>query len=205
MTQGTLYVISAPSGAGKTSLVKALIENMDDICVSVSHTTRPIRPSEQNGIHYHFVTKDEFMDMLNQNLFLEHAQVFDNYYGTSQLWVMQQLKKGIDVILEIDWQGAQQIRKLQPDCIGIFILPPSKKILEQRLRGRGQDSDDIIARRMRDAVDEMNHYVEFEYLVVNDVFQKALADLQHIIYAQRLTHHIQTQKLENLLIELNTD
>jgi len=205
MTQGTLYVIAAPSGAGKTSLVKALIENTVDICVSISHTTRTMRLGEQNGVHYHFVTKDEFMDMLDQNLFLEHAQVFDNYYGTSQIWVMEQLKKGIDVILEIDWQGAQQVRKLQPDCVGIFILPPSKKTLEQRLHGRGQDSEDIIARRMRDAVDEISHYVEFDYLIVNDDFKKAVEALQHIIYSQRLTYRVQTQKLENLLIELNAD
>ena len=170
MSQGILYTFSAPSGAGKTSLVKALIENTDNIQVSVSHTTRQARQGEQDGIHYHFVTKAEFMEMLGNNLFLEHAQVFDNYYGTSKKELVKQLNSGIDVILEIDWQGAQQIRHLHPEVVSIFILPPSRSVLEQRLRGRDTDSEAVIAKRLRGAVEEMRHAVEFDYLVVNDDF-----------------------------------
>jgi guanylate kinase len=142
------------------------------------------------------------MEMLTRNLFLEHAQVFDNYYGTSELWLANQLNQGLDVILEIDWQGAQQVRRLKPECIGIFILPPSRAILEQRLRQRGQDSDTVIARRMRSAIDELSHYVEYDYLVVNDDFNTALKDLQTIVYSQRLTQLCQATKMETLLTEL---
>jgi len=202
MTTANLFVITAPSGAGKTSLVKALLENTEDICVSVSHTTRPQRPGELDGVNYHFVTQTDFLQMVAQNQFLEHAQVFDNYYGTSQHWVAQQFKKGIDVILEIDWQGALQVRKLKHDCISIFILPPSREALEQRLRQRAQDSDTVIARRMDQAIDELTHYVEFDYLVVNDQFEVALRDLQAIVRGQRLTHRIQAQRQENLLKSL---
>ncbi len=202
MTTANLFVIAAPSGAGKTSLVKALIENTEHICVSISHTTRPIRPGEIDGINYHFVSQTQFLQMVAHNQFLEHAQVFDNYYGTSQQWVVQQLKKGVDVVLEIDWQGALQVRKLKPDCIGIFILPPSRAELEQRLRQRGQDNDTVIARRMEQAIDELTHYVEFDYLVVNQNFNTALYDLQSIVHSHRLTHRIQAVKQENLLKSL---
>ncbi len=202
MNKGNLYIVSAPSGAGKTSLVNALIASMDNLTISISHTTRAPRPGEIHGTNYHFVSQDEFMEMLTRNLFLEHAQVFDNYYGTSELWVASQLNQGMDVILEIDWQGAQQVRRLRPESIGIFILPPSRAILEQRLRRRGQDSDEVIARRMRSAIDEISHYVEYDYLVVNDDFNTALKDLQTIVYSQRLTQLCQAPKLEKLLTEL---
>jgi len=199
---GTLYTISAPSGAGKTSLVKALIKSMDNIETSVSHTTRPPRKGEKNGVDYYFIDQDKFIKMVEKTLFLEHAQVFDNFYGTSQRAVFEKLAKGIDVILEIDWQGAQQVRKFHEDTVGIFILPPSLETLERRLRGRGKDSDEVIARRMKKAEDEMSHYVEFDYLVINDDFSRALKDLQTIFYCQRLSHRVQTQKNQKLLMRL---
>ncbi|MDH5670449.1 MAG: guanylate kinase [Nitrospira sp.] len=182
---GTLYVFAAPSGAGKTSLVKALLENMDGIAVSVSHTTRAMRPGEENGIHYHFVDIPQFEKMVAEHAFLEHAKVFDNYYGTSRTGIEQQLALGMDVILEIDWQGARQVRELMPETVGVFILPPSRQALEERLRGRGQDSDEIIARRMRDAQSESSHYNEFDYVVINNDFATALAELQAIVTCQR--------------------
>ncbi|MDD2816220.1 MAG: guanylate kinase [Thiotrichaceae bacterium] len=202
MNIGTLYVIAAPSGAGKTSLVKALIESLDHIRVSVSYTTRAPRPGEQDGVNYHFISHEQFERMLDASEFLEHAQVFDNYYGTGQFWVDSQLKKGVDVVLEIDWQGAQQIRLLHPDCASVFILPPSRETLEQRLRQRNQDSDEIIARRMQGAIEEMSHYVEFDYLVINDDFQTALADLQSIVKSHRLQQRLQNEKLKHLLVDL---
>lgn len=182
---GTLFVFAAPSGAGKTSLVKALLKNMDGISVSVSHTTRAMRPGEEDGIHYHFIDIPSFKKMVDEDAFLEHARVFDNYYGTSRTGIEQQLALGMDVILEIDWQGAQQVRKLMPETVGVFILPPSRDALEQRLRGRGQDSDEIIARRMRDAQSESAHYNEFDYVVINDDFDTALAELEAIVTCQR--------------------
>ncbi|MEZ5671868.1 MAG: guanylate kinase [Thiotrichaceae bacterium] len=172
------------------------------MCVSISHTTRPRRTGEIEGVNYHFIAQDDFLQKVAHNQFLEHAQVFDHYYGTSQPWVVQQLKKGIDVVLEIDWQGALQVRKLKPDCISIFVLPPSRAALEQRLQQRGQDSDAVIARRMDQAIDELTHYIEFDYLIVNDQFDVALRDLQSIVHSQRLTHRIQAQKQENLLKSL---
>ena len=205
MRKGTLFTISAPSGAGKTSLVKALIESIDNIKVSVSHTTRQPRPGEINGVHYHFVHKDEFMEMLTANLFLEQAQIYDHYYGTSQTWLMEQLNAGIDVILEIDWQGAQQVRRLKPDTVSIFILPPSREALEQRLRERGKDSEAVIAKRLQGAVEEISHYVEFDYLVVNDDFNIARQELQTIVSSQRLSQLIQAAKWEDLLTNLLND
>lgn len=190
--KGNLYVISAPSGAGKTSLVKALLETSQGITVSVSHTTRAPRPGEQDGVHYHYVSVDTFKALVEQGAFLEHAQVFDNFYGTASSSVEDKLQQGLDVILEIDWQGARQVRKRFPDCIGIFILPPSREALEQRLRGRGQDSDEIIARRMRDAQSEASHYGEYHYLVINDDFDTALVELRSIFVAERL--HLERQK-----------
>lgn len=184
--RGQLYVISAPSGAGKTSLVKALRESLTGIAVSVSHTTRAMRPGEENGVHYHFVDQATFERMIEHGDFLEYARVFDNYYGTSRAAVELNLAAGQDVILEIDWQGAQQVRSLFPDARGIFILPPAKDILESRLRARGQDGDEVIARRMRDAVTEMRHYDEFDYVVVNDVFDEARDELACIFRAERL-------------------
>lgn len=200
--RGNLYVIAAPSGAGKTSLVKALLDTTPDIRVSVSHTTRAMRPGEQNGVHYHFVDVVQFETLRDADDFLEWAQVFDNFYGTSKTAVEDTLQQGDDVILEIDWQGAQQVGRIFPDCIRVFVLPPSKQALQQRLTDRGQDNADIIARRMRDAVSEMSHYKEFDYLVINDVFDQALAELRSIIIAQRLKQSVQSKKYQNLLQDL---
>ena len=202
MDRGTLYVISAPSGAGKTSLVKALLASMDGIEVSVSHTTRAMRPGEVDGRDYHFVDAERFLAMVVDGDFLEHAQVFDNYYGTSRQAVQEPLQRGRDVILEIDWQGAQQVRKLFPDCRSIFILPPSKAALRERLTGRGQDSEAIIERRLRDAEADMSHYREFDFVVVNDDFEQALSELRAIVIAQRLTLERQTERLRKLIAEL---
>lgn len=199
MNQGKLYIISAPSGAGKTSLVKQLLQQVEQIAVSISHTTRPMRVGEVDGKDYFFVSVAQFQAMLAQDQFLEHAQVFDNFYGTSRHAVEQTLAQGVDVILEIDWQGARQIRQMLPNCTSIFILPPSLEILQQRLRGRGQDDEPIIQRRLAEAVAEMSHHHEFDYLIVNDDFTQALAQLQHIILAQRLVMPRQQQNLKSLL------
>lgn len=202
MSKGTLFIISAPSGAGKTSLLKALIVDAENIVVSVSHTTREKRPGEINGRDYHFVEQAVFLSMVGSGAFLEHAKVFDNYYGTSQQHVEQQLLQGLDVILEIDWQGARQVRKLFPDSVSVFILPPSLQALTERLENRAQDNDEVIARRMHDAVNEMSHYAEFDYLLVNDDFDVALQELRCIFKANRLRQIQQERNLENLLIEL---
>ena len=184
---GTLYIISAPSGAGKSSLLRALLETMGgDLAVSVSHTTRSPRPGEVDGADYHFVEGVIFEAMVSQGDFMEHAQVFDNHYGTSRQAVADQLATGVDVILEIDWQGARLVRELLPEAVSIFILPPSLVALQQRLQDRGQDDAEIIARRMRDAVSEMSHYDEYDYLVINDVFLEALDELALIIRSGQL-------------------
>ncbi len=201
-SRGTLYTVSAPSGAGKTSLVKALVESTDKLCVSVSHTTREKRPGEVDGVNYHFVDMNNFQAMLAEGAFLEHAQVFNNYYGTSQKWVENTLNNGVDVILEIDWQGAQQVKRLMPDTIGIFILPPSRSTLRERLTGRGQDDDSVIEARMAEAINEMSHYVEADYLIVNDDFDIALEQFRTLILSQRLTLSRQQQENVNLLAEL---
>lgn len=185
--RGSLYIISAPSGAGKTSLVTKLVEKDAHIVVSISSTTRPIRPGEENGVNYHFLSVEDFKAQIELGDFLEHAQVFDNFYGTSKSSVEQQLNSGKDVILEIDWQGAQQVRKLVPEATSIFILPPSIEELSRRLNSRGTDSEDVIQRRMADAVSEMSHYHEFDYLVINNNFDMALHELQSIFAAGRLT------------------
>lgn len=198
--EGILYIISAPSGAGKTSLVKALLQDTGRLQVSVSHTTRAMRPGEVDGRDYHFVAVDTFQSMVRDGAFLEHAQVFDNFYGTSRAAVLDLLQQGIDVVLEIDWQGAHQVRALFPEAVSIFIAPPSREALEQRLRGRGQDGDEIIARRMRDAVSETSHYAEFDYLVINDVFDTALIELRCIVVANRLRTSRQ-QALHRALLE----
>jgi len=202
LSKGTLYIISAPSGAGKTSLVKELVSDAEKIVVSVSHTTRELRPGETDGHDYHFIEKDAFVEMVDSSAFLEHARVFDNYYGTSQQHVEQQLLQGLDVILEIDWQGARQVRKLFPDSQSIFILPPSSQALRERLQSRGQDDESVIDRRMKDAVNEMSHYAEFDYLIVNDDFATALQELSCIFTANRLRQLQQERNLESLLIEL---
>ena len=202
MSKGTLYIISAPSGAGKTSLVKKLTANEVNIVVSVSHTTRGMREGEKEGVDYHFVDQEAFLSMVGSSAFLEHAKVFDNYYGTSQQHVEQQLLQGRDVILEIDWQGARQVRKQFQDSLSIFILPPSSSALKERLQNRGQDDEEIINRRMKDAVNEMSHYAEFDYIIVNDDFDIALQELGSIFKANRLRQLQQERKLESLLIEL---
>lgn len=199
---GTLYIVSAPSGAGKTSLVKALVEAVPQVQVSVSHTTRPPRPGEQDGVHYHFVDTGTFERMAAEGGFLEHARVFDNYYGTARATLFEQLSSGADVILEIDWQGARQVRAALPEAVGIFILPPSRAVLEQRLRARGQDGEEVIARRMRAAIDEMSHWAEFDYLVINDDFGTALEDLKAILRARRLRREPQAGRHQGLLGEL---
>lgn len=199
---GTLFTVSAPSGAGKTSLVNALIERCQGLRVSVSHTTRPIRPGEQDGVNYHFIAEAEFLAMLERSEFLEHARVFGNLYGTSGIWVERQLDYGYDIILEIDWQGAQQVKRLLPQSKSIFILPPSREALLQRLRRRGQDDAGTIESRMNAAVAEMSHYVESDYLVVNKDFDQALDDLQAIVLSQRLTATRQQQLLGSLIQDL---
>lgn len=199
---GTLYIVSAPSGAGKTSLVKALLDAQPQVRVSVSHTTRPMRPGEADGVNYHFVSREEFHERLGHNEFLEHAEVFGNLYGTSQRWLEKTLNEGFDLILEIDWQGAQQVRRLMPQAKSIFILPPSQEALRQRLTNRGQDSDEVIEKRMREAVSEMTHFVEYDYLVINDDFAHALIDLQAIFRANQLLQASQQQRFQGLLEQL---
>lgn len=184
--KGTLYVISAPSGAGKTSLVAAMLERDPVLCVSVSHTTRSMRPGERDGVNYHFTDTPTFESMIGAGDFLEHAQVFGNYYGTSQSWVEQTLAQGRDVILEIDWQGAEQVRRLIPDCVSMFILPPSPEALHERLTKRAQDDHEVIRRRLEEAADECRNAHAFDYLVVNDDFERALCDLLSVVRAQRL-------------------
>ncbi len=199
---GTLYIVSAPSGAGKTSLVKALLEQDQQICVSVSHTTRDMRPGEVDGKDYNFVALSDFDAMIGRGEFLEFAEVFTNKYGTSQVWVEQQLEQGQDVILEIDWQGAQQVRRLMPDSVSVFILPPSTGALRERLTGRGQDAAEVIDHRMSQAIGEMSHYGEFDYLIINDDFQTALGELQAVFAGQRLTLARQQRKHQALLAGL---
>jgi guanylate kinase len=192
---GTLFIFSAPSGAGKTSLVKALLDSTGYIRVSVSHTTRSPRPGEVDGKDYHFTSKEDFQQLISESAFLEHAQVFDNFYGTSQRWVESELEAGRDVILEIDWQGAEQVRRLMPEAVSVFIAPPSIEALEQRLQNRGQDSAEIIARRMRDARSEMSHFGEYDYLIINDDFNNTLEELRAIIIARR--HRLAAQEVRH--------
>ena len=201
--QGTLFVISAPSGAGKTSLVSEMLRQDSRLGVSVSHTTRPMREGEQNGVNYHFVSRAEFEAMIARGDFLEHADVFGNYYGTSQVWVRETLATGQDVILEIDWQGAKQVRRLIPECVSVFIVPPSAEVLRQRLVGRGTDAADVVERRLAEAEEECRHAVEFDYLVVNDDFSTALADLLAIVRSRRLQITAQQQRYGELLAGLS--
>jgi guanylate kinase len=203
MAQGTLYTISAPSGAGKTSLVAALLENAgQQICVSVSHTTRKQRPGEEHGVNYHFVSRDTFNELKNQERFLEWAEVFGNFYGTSRDWVTEQLNQGLDVILEIDWQGAEQIRAKMPGVRSIFILPPDLEALRDRLQKRGQDDQATIDTRMQQAREEISHYGAADYLVINDDFATALTDLQAIFRCVRLEKDRQLQNHPRLLAQL---
>ncbi|MEY2700868.1 MAG: hypothetical protein RIQ52_1623 [Pseudomonadota bacterium] len=205
MSNGTLFVFSAPSGAGKTSLLKALRQDDARISVSVSHTTRAMRPGEVHGRDYFFISTEEFRERIARGDFLEHARVFDNHYGTARSTVDELLAQGMDVILEIDWQGARQVRQLVSDCVSVFILPPSREALDARLRLRGQDSEDTIIRRMSDARNEMTHYSEYDYVIINDDFERALADIRHVLAARRLTlRHLDTRAvdmIEHLLQE----
>ena len=202
MTQGTLYIISAPSGAGKTSLLKALIEREPGIRVSVSHTSRPMRPGEQDGVDYWFTRESEFRRMIGEGAFIEHAEVFGNLYGTSEKAVRELLQTGVDLVLEIDWQGARQVRKRFPEAISLFVLPPTQEVLQQRLNARGQDTNEVIEGRMREARSEMEHYVEYDYLIVNDQFDLALRELQALFVGQRLRMSVQTERLEKQLAAL---
>ncbi|MED5525649.1 MAG: guanylate kinase [Pseudomonadota bacterium] len=202
MRRGNLFIVSAPSGAGKSSLIKALLErhSLDNsMAVSVSHTTRATRPGEQHGVHYHFVSVDDFKALINQDAFFEWAEVFGNFYGTSRLAVEQQLENGIDVFLDIDWQGARQVREMMPEAIGIFILPPSREELERRLVGRGQDSSETIAKRMNEAVSEMSHFDEYDYLLINDDFETTLDRFRSVVLAARQSLDNQRQANTTLL------
>jgi guanylate kinase len=202
MKPGQLYIVSAPSGAGKTSLLNELCKQLKHLTISVSHTTRAPRPGEVDGEHYHFVSLETFKQEIERNLFLEYAQVFDNYYGTSKTAVDTLLTARKDVILEIDWQGARQVRERADSVISIFILPPSQASLEERLRNRKQDSEEIIQRRMRDARNEIAHYAEYDYVIINDDFEDALADLVAIFRSERLRLKRQLQHHADLLAEL---
>jgi len=201
-SNGKLFIISAPSGAGKTSLVNALIEMLPDVVVSVSHTTRTKRPGEIEGKDYFFTTVEKFAAMVSNGEFLEDAKVFDNFYGTSQASVQQQLDQGLKVILEIDWQGAEQVRDRIQDTISVFILPPSKTELENRLRTRGQDDDEVIARRMREARSEISHYDEFGYVVLNDDFDSALQELVELFANSDSYQPLSKEKVQRLTTDL---
>ena len=200
MAQGTLFIISAPSGAGKTSLVAEILARMDNIQASISHTTRAARSGETDAVNYHFVSQQTFQSMVADSAFLEHAEVFGNFYGTSRQWVQETLNAGTDVILEIDWQGAEQVRQQFAQSKSIFILPPSKQALRERLNGRAQDDIEVINKRIAAATEEMSHYVEADYLVINDDFDLALEQLKGIISAQRCKMPIQGH--EKLLSDL---
>ncbi|GAB2908954.1 guanylate kinase [Rheinheimera gaetbuli] len=199
---GNLFIISAPSGAGKSSLIQALLKRHSDMQVSVSHTTRAPRPGEQDGMHYHFVSVDEFKALIAQDEFFEWAEVFGNYYGTSKSSIRDSLSRGIDVFLDIDWQGARQIKTQEASAKGIFILPPSLTELEQRLNSRGQDSSDVIAKRMAQAHSEMSHASEYEYLIINDKFDTALNEFERIVLAHRNSYGSQSARHHALLTQL---
>jgi guanylate kinase len=199
---GTLFVVAAPSGAGKSSLVNALLEREPTISLSISHTTRPPRVGELYGRHYYFVERDAFEKQVAEGIFLEHAEVHGNLYGTSGTTVQALLARGCDVLLEIDWQGAQQIRRSKPDCVSVFILPPSRAELERRLRGRGSDSAAVIERRLRNSREEIGHAHEFDFILINDVFSDALDDLQAIVRAVRQRSALQWRRHETLIAEL---
>ena len=200
--KGQLFIVCAPSGAGKTSLVKALLENDKSISLSISYTTRSPRPGEVNGKDYHFVSTEAFKQMLERGDFLESANVHGNHYGTSQNWINQEISGGKNILLEIDWQGAAQVRKLVSNTIGIFILPPSLETLKQRLVARGQDSEEVIARRLRGAREEIDHVEEFDYVIINNVFEDAIADLVSIVRAEKLKLQVQLERHQKLINQL---
>ena len=199
---GNLFILSAPSGAGKSSLIHALLGQHADMQLSVSHTTRKPRPGESDGVHYHFTSVDEFKKLIAQGEFLEWAEVFGNYYGTSRRAIEQVLAQGRDVFLDIDWQGARQIKQQVPSVRSIFILPPNVAELERRLNQRGQDSQEVIQKRMQQARSEISHVVEYDYVLVNDDFQQCLSDLQHVVLSHRLSLQKQQQRQQALLTEL---
>ena len=202
MSQGILFVISAPSGAGKTSLVKELRVQVDGFSVSISHTTRTMRPGEIDGVDYYFTNSEKFEEMIAAGEFLEYAKVFGNYYGTAQATVENALSAGKDVLLEIDWQGARQIKKLLPDCQSLFILPPSREALWQRLQKRGQDNAETIERRMRESISEMSHFNEYDYLIINDDFNQAVDEMRSIVVASRLKTSSQSTYNKDLIANL---
>lgn len=202
MNKGNFIIIAAPSGTGKTSLVAALAETLDNLKISISYTTRAQRPGEVHDENYHFIDEAQFKKMIDEHAFLEYATVYGNHYGTAREWVLPRLAKGRDVILEIDWQGARQIRASFPHAVTIFVVPPSLKSLEDRLRQRGQDNESVIAERMAKAKSELEHYHEFDYLVVNDQFDRAVQDLVHIVRAERLKTTLQQNVNAQLLKDL---
>lgn len=197
-----IYIIAAASGTGKTSLVNSLIESLDNIVISISHTTRPKRSKEKKGENYYFVDEKIFLEMIKRNEFLEYAKVFDHYYGTSKKWVDEKLNEGLDVILEIDWQGAQRVKKLMPKSTSVFVLPPSFEELKKRLLNRNQDHQETISKRLSEASGEMQHCREFDYILINDKFDDAVADLHSIIRSHRLLTENQLTKQKQLLDEL---
>lgn len=196
---GNLYIVAAPSGGGKTSLVRHLVTTLDDIEISISHTTRAMRPGETDGVDYFFVDEEQFISMVNENAFIEHARVFNHLYGTSAAQITARLQQGIDIVLDIDWQGAEQIRRLFPQAVSVFIVPPSLEELKRRLMNRKQDKDEVISDRMIKAQDELSHYPEFDYLIVNDNFEHAAVELRAIVIANRLQIEKQTKKQTKLL------
>jgi guanylate kinase len=199
---GILFIVSAPSGAGKTSLLRELVPADERLVVSVSHTTRAMRPGERDGQHYHFVSIEHFEQLVGEGAFLEHAPVFDNYYGTSEAAVREPLAQGLDVVLEIDWQGARQVRRRFPEAVSIFIAPPNIEALRERLSGRGQDSAEIVERRMVDARSELSHFPEYDYLVINDDFATALAELRCVVKAERLREPRQSGRFTEALADM---
>jgi guanylate kinase len=199
---GILFIVSAPSGAGKTSLLRELVPEDERLVMSVSHATRAMRPGEENGVHYHFVGLEAFEQLVAEGAFLEHARVFDNYYGTAEAGVRNQLAQGLDVVLEIDWQGARQVRERFAGSVSIFIAPPSIDALRARLTGRGQDDAVVIERRMRDARSELSHFAEYDYLVINDEFAIALEQLRSIVTAERLREPRQSARFQGALADM---
>ncbi len=202
MAKGNLYIVAAPSGAGKTTLVAALLKAEPNVQLSVSYTTRPPREGEINGVNYHFVERATFEQMILEGDFLEHANVFGNYYGTSQKWINAAINDGRDILLEIDWQGAQQVRRIFPQAIGLFVLPPSLETLESRLRGRGTDSDEVIARRLAVAREEISHVDEFDYVIVNENLDQAIAEIVAVVRAERLRLGPQSDRHQALIASL---
>ncbi|MGA8147726.1 MAG: guanylate kinase [Gallionellaceae bacterium] len=199
---GNLFIVSAPSGAGKTSLVSALLASNKDIDLSISYTSRPPRPGEVDGKDYHFVSRETFLEMIQHGDFLESAEVYGNLYGTSQSWIEKEIRNGRDILLEIDWQGAAQVRRIFPECIGIFILPPSLQALEDRLKARKQDSPEVIARRIASAREDVAHVAEFDYVMINDKLDEALQQLNAIVVAAGLRRDRQLARQQDLINQL---